>query len=65
TLVSAAHRFACAGLLLLGTALTGVAVVVFGTVLGTAAAVLAGAVTAVAMLAASVGYPLWMRRVDR
>jgi hypothetical protein len=64
TLVSAAHRFAYAGLLLLGTALTGVAVVVFGTVLGTTAAVLAGAVTAAAMLTAWVGYPLWMRRMD-
>lgn len=64
TLVSAAHRFAYAGLLLLGTALTGVAVVVFGTVLGTTAGVLAGAVTAAAMLAAWVGYPLWMRRAD-
>ena len=62
TLVSAAHRFAYVGLLLLGTALTGVAVVVFGAVLGTTAAVLAGAVTATAMLAAWVGYPLWMRR---
>lgn len=64
TLVAAAHRFAYAGLLLLGTALTGVAIIVFGTVLGTTAAVLAGTVTAVAMLAAWVGYPLWMRRID-
>jgi len=63
TLVSAAHRCAYAGLLLLGAALSGVAVVVFGTVLGATAAVLAGAVTAAAMLAAWVGYPLWMRRV--
>ena len=63
TLVSAAHRCAYAGLLLLGTALAGVAVVVFGTVLGMTAAVLAGAVTVAAMLAAWVGYPLWMRRV--
>lgn len=61
SLVSAAHRFAYAGLLLLGAALIGVAVVVFGTVLGTTAAVLAGAVTAVAMLVAWVGYPLWVR----
>jgi hypothetical protein len=64
TLVSAAHRCAYAGLLLLGTALAGVAVVVFGTVLGMTAAVLAGAVTVAAMLAAWVGYPLWMRHMD-
>lgn len=62
TLVAAAHRFAYAGLLLLGTALTGVAIIVFGTVLGTTAAVLAGALTATAMLTAWVAYPLWMRR---
>ncbi|BBZ75914.1 hypothetical protein MANY_12510 [Mycolicibacterium anyangense] len=60
-LVSAAHRCAYAGLLLLGAALTGVAVVVFGTVLGTRSAVVAGAVTGAAMLAAWVGYPLAMR----
>lgn len=46
---------------LLGAALTGVAVVVFGTVLGTRSAVVAGAVTGAAMLAAWVGYPLAMR----
>ncbi len=61
TLVSAAHRCAYVGLLLLGAALTGVAVVVFGTVLGPRAAVAAGAVTGVAMTVAWVGYPLWMR----
>ena len=44
---------------------TGVAVVVFGAVLGATAAVLAGAVTAVAMLAAWVACPLWMRRMGR
>lgn len=64
TLVSVAHRFAYAGLMLLGAALTGVAIVVFGTVLGATAAVLAGVVTAVAMLAAWVAVPLWMRRLD-
>ena len=50
-----------AGLMLLGAALTGVAIVVFGTVLGSRAAVIAGALTAVMMLGAWVAYPLWMR----
>ena len=64
-LVSAAHRCAYAGLLLLGTALTGVAIVVFGTVLGPSAAVLAGVLTGAAMLGAWVAYPGWMRRGTR
>lgn len=63
-LVAIAHRFAFCGLLLLGAALTGVAVVVFGTVMGEGAGVLAGIVTAVVMLAAWVAFPLWMRRLD-
>lgn len=63
-LVSTAHRFAFSGLLLLGAALTGVAVVVFGTVLGDKAAVVAGVVTAAVMLGAWVAYPLWMRHLD-
>jgi hypothetical protein len=63
-LVSAAHRFAFFGLLLLGAALTGVAVVVFGTVVSEPAGVLAGVVAAAAMLAAWVAYPLWMRHLD-
>ena len=41
-LVSAAHRFALAGLLLLGLALVGVTVIVFDTVAGHTAAVIAG-----------------------
>ncbi|MCV7343974.1 DUF6328 family protein [Mycolicibacterium rhodesiae] len=63
-LVAIAHRFAFCGLLLLGTALTGVAVVVFGTVLGDEAGVVAGVVTAVLMLTAWVVFPLWMRRLE-
>ncbi|PND56919.1 hypothetical protein CRM90_14250 [Mycobacterium sp. ENV421] len=63
-LVAIAHRFAFCGLLLLGAALTGVAVVVFGTVLGDGAGVFAGIVTAVVMLAACVVFPPWMRRLD-
>ncbi|TXI46724.1 MAG: sodium:proton antiporter, partial [Mycobacterium sp.] len=57
TVVSVSHRCAYAGLLLLGTALTGVAVVVFGAVLGTTAAAVAGVLTAVAMLIAWVAFP--------
>lgn len=59
--VSVTHRFAYAGMLLLGWALVGVAVVVFGTVLGGTAALIAGVVTAVAMVAAWMVLPLWMR----
>ena len=61
TVVAVTHRCAYAGLLLLGTALTGVAVVVFGAVLGTTAAAVAGVLTAVAMLFAWVAFPLWKR----
>jgi Family of unknown function (DUF6328) len=63
-LVAIAHRFAFCGLLLLGAALTGVAIVVFGTVLGEDAGVFAGIATAVVMLVAWVAFPLWMRRLD-
>lgn len=63
-LVSAAHRFAFNGLMLLGAALTGVAVVVFGAVLGDAAGVFAGIATAAAILLAWVLFPLWMRHLD-
>ncbi len=61
TVVSVSHRCAYSGLLLLGTALTGVAIVVFGAVLGATAAMIAGALTAVAMLGAWVAFPLWKR----
>ena len=49
-LVSAAHRFAYAGLLLMGLALTGVTVIIFGAVAGPAAGVIAGACAIVAQL---------------
>nr|WP_221220410.1 DUF6328 family protein [Mycolicibacterium sp. BK634] len=62
-LVSAAHRFAIYGLLLLGVALTGVAVVVFAAVLDEKAGVIAGVVTGVLMLAAWIVYPLMLRRL--
>lgn len=64
-LVSAAHRCAYAGLILLGAALTGVAVVVFGAVLGNPAAAVAGVVTALAMVIVWVGYPWSMRHWSR
>ncbi|KUI22329.1 DUF6328 family protein [Mycobacterium sp. GA-2829] len=48
-LVASSHRFAIAGLTLLGTALTGVAAIIFDAVLGAPAAWAAGAVTAVAL----------------
>lgn len=63
-LVSSAHRFAFLGLLLLGAALTGVAIVVFGAVISETAGVAAGVVTAVIMLALWVGYPLWVRHLN-
>ena len=62
-LVAIAHRFTFCGLLLLGAALTGVAIVGFGTVLGEGAGVLAGILTAAVMLVAWVAFPLWMRRL--
>ncbi len=62
-LVAIAHRFTFCGLLLLGAALTGVAIVVFGTVLGEGAGELAGILTAAVMLVAWVAFPLWMRRL--
>lgn len=61
TVVSVAHRCAYGGLLLLGAALTGVAVVVFGAVLGAPAAIVAGVLTAAAMLVAWVAYPVLLR----
>ncbi len=48
-IVSASHGFAIAGLFLLGAALTGVAVVVFDTVIGTPGAWIAGGCTLVAL----------------
>lgn len=61
-LVTAAHHFAYAGLLLLGGALTGVAILIFGAVLGDDGAVIAGTVTGSAMLLGWVVFPLWLRR---
>lgn len=60
SIVAVSHRCAVGGLLLLGAALTGVAVVVFGTVLDIPAAVAAGAVTSAGMLGLWLLYPLWL-----
>lgn len=56
--VAAAHRFAYAGLLLMGAALTGVAVVIFGTVAGLTAGVIAGAGAVAAQIVFWVLLPL-------
>src|ERR1700760_1106832 len=60
-LVSAAHRFAYAGLLLMGLALTGVTVTIFGAVAGPPTGAIAGACAIVAQLALWVALPLWVR----
>lgn len=61
-LVSAAHRFAYAGLQLMGVALTGVTVIIFGAVAGQTAGIIAGACAIVAQLCFWVFLPLWVRR---
>jgi hypothetical protein len=62
-LVSAAHKCAYTGLLLLGVALTGVAILIFGAVLGGVGGTVAGVVTGSAMLAGWVLVPVWLRKV--
>jgi hypothetical protein len=61
-LVSAAHRFAYVGLLLMGLALTGVTVIIFGAVAGPTASVIAGGCAVVAQLGLWVVLPLALRR---
>ncbi|MEV3904631.1 DUF6328 family protein [Mycobacterium sp. NPDC050551] len=61
-LVSASHRYAIWGLLLLGAALTGVAVVIFDTVAGRTGAWIAGAATLLALNTFWFALPLWGRR---
>jgi Family of unknown function (DUF6328) len=61
SLVSAAHRLAYAGLLLLGLALAGMTVIVFDAVSGHVAGIVAGAVALVAFTAFWVFIPVWMR----
>jgi hypothetical protein len=64
TLVSAAHRLAYAGLVLLGLALVGVTIVVFDVVYGRSAAAGAGAVALGAFAILRVTLPLSMCRID-
>ena len=64
TLVSAAHTYAMAGLLLLGVALGGVAVVIFDAVLGATEAWIAGGLTLLAVAAFWYAMPLVGRRDD-
>jgi hypothetical protein len=59
--VSAADRFAYTGLLLMGLALTGVAVIIFGAVAGPAAGAIAGACAVIAEVCFWVAFPLWLR----
>ncbi|OKH82281.1 DUF6328 family protein [Mycolicibacterium mageritense] len=60
-LVSAAHRCAYAGLLLLGLTLAGVSDLIFDTVVGRTAGVVAGSVTLAMFLGLWMGLPLAMR----
>jgi hypothetical protein len=60
-LVSAAHRFAYCGLLLMGSALTGVAVIIFDAVAGPVTGAIAGACAFLAQLGFWVLLPLWAR----
>ncbi len=61
TLVTAAHRMTYAGLLLLGAALVGSTVVVFGAVVGHGPAMVAGGIAVGAFTAFWIVFPLWMR----
>jgi len=61
SVVSMAHRLAYAGLLLMGLALTGVAVLIFGVVAGHLAGVIAGICALMAQLIFWVVVPLWVR----
>ncbi|SCX13245.1 DUF6328 family protein [Mycolicibacterium fluoranthenivorans] len=61
-IVSGAHRLACCGLILLALALAGVAVLIFDVVAGTRAGLVAGGVTAVALVGLWLVLPLLLRR---
>ncbi|WP_024804595.1 DUF6328 family protein [Nocardia sp. BMG51109] len=62
--VAGAHRFAIAGLALLGLALTGVAVLIFEVVAGPPAGAIAGSAFAVVFAAVWVVHPWWQRRIS-
>jgi Family of unknown function (DUF6328) len=61
-IVSAADRLAYSGLLLMGLAMTGVAVIIFGVVAGPPAGAIAGGCAFVAELSLWVLLPVWVRR---
>jgi hypothetical protein len=61
TVVSAAHNYAMAGMVLLGAALAGVAVVIFDTVVGRTEAWVAGGCTLLALAAFWYVMPLFGR----
>jgi hypothetical protein len=61
SVVSIAHRLAYAGLLLMGVALTGVAIIIFGVVAGHTAGVVAGVCAVTAQIFFWVLVPLWLR----
>jgi hypothetical protein len=60
-LVSAADRLAYAGLLMMGLALTGVTVIIFGAVAGATAGAIAGVCAVIAQVFFWVAFPLWVR----
>ncbi|MEW5808109.1 MAG: DUF6328 family protein [Actinomycetota bacterium] len=62
TLVTAAHRCAYAGLLLLGVAVTGMTIIIFDTVAGLTAAVIAGVAALLLFACFWIALPLGMRR---
>jgi Family of unknown function (DUF6328) len=62
SVVSTAHRFAYAGLLLMGIALTGVTVIIFGSVAGPVAGAIAGSCAVLAGVGFWVVLPLRERR---
>lgn len=64
TLVTAAHRCAFAGLLLLGVAVTGMTVIIFDAVAGLTAALIAGVAALVLFASFWVALPLALRRTD-
>ena len=61
SLVSAAHRMAYAGLLLLGLAMAGTTTVIFDAVAGGTVGVIAGATALAAFGALWILVPVWMR----
>jgi hypothetical protein len=61
SVVASAHRFAYAGLLLMGSALTGVTVIIFGAVAGPAAGAIAGVCAVTSLLGFWVLLPLRVR----